>query len=79
MHAFIMNASPTQPRPSIDPEWTDAKQTFRRFALGRTVLDRLVREKKIRSVSLKEPGMERGKRLYCVRSIREYLESRASI
>ena len=59
-------------------EWVDAKAAFRTFTLGRTVLGRLVREKKIRSCSLAEDGMERGKRLYDAHSIRDYLEERAA-
>ena len=59
-------------------EWLDAKAAFRTFTLGRTTLARLAKEKKIRSCSLAEEGMERGKRLYDAQSIREYLNARAA-
>ena len=59
-------------------EWIDAKRAFHTFTLGRTTLSRLARENKIRSCSLAEEGMERGKRLYDAGSIRDYLNARAS-
>ncbi len=64
--------------PATDAEWIDARRAFVLFTLGRTTLSRLVREKKIRTCSLAEDGMERGKRLYDASSIREYLSKRAA-
>ncbi len=69
---MTLNAPP-QPR----AEWLDAKQAFRIFTLGRTTLGRLAKEKKIKSCSLAEEGMKRGKKLYDASSIREYLNSRS--
>jgi hypothetical protein len=65
-------------------EWLDAKASFRTFTLGRTVLDRLAREKHIRSCSLAAPGLgangkqNKGKRLYNATDIRAYLEARSA-
>ena len=70
-----MHSQIAQPK---DAEWIDARRAFALFTLGRTTLSRLTREGKIRSCSLAEEGMERGKRLYCARSIRDYLDARAS-
>ncbi len=72
-----MTAAPTA------AEWLDAKATFRTFTLSRTVLDRLAREKQIRSCSLASPGLakngkpNKGKRLYHAGDIRSFLELRA--
>lgn len=63
---------------TLCPEWLDAKGAFRAFTLGRTTLGRLAKEKKIRSCSLAEEGMKRGKRLYHAGDIREYLNQLAS-
>ncbi len=60
-------------------EWLDSKSAFRLFNLGRTVLARLHREGKIRSCSLAEDGMDRGKRLWDASSIRDYLNHRAEV
>jgi hypothetical protein len=58
--------------------WIDAKAALHQFTLGRSVLARLERERKIRSCSLAEAGMARGKKLYDRDSIVEFLESRAT-
>lgn len=59
-------------------EWMDAKGARQSFALGRTTLSRLVKERKIRSCSLAEEGMARGKRLYHAGDLRAFLEGLAS-
>jgi hypothetical protein len=60
-----------------DAEWIDARRAFMLFTLGRTTLTRLSREKKIRSCSLAEDGMSRGKRLYNSSDLRAFLAKRA--
>lgn len=57
--------------------WLDAKGVRHWFSLHRTTLRRLVAAGEIRSVSLREPGCRRGKRLYEVASIERLLERRA--
>ncbi len=70
-----MHITPAIPK---DAEWIDARRAFAIFTLGRTTLSRLAREKKIRSCSLAEEGMSRGKRLYNSEDIRAFLSKRAA-
>jgi hypothetical protein len=58
--------------------WLDAKRVFHQFTLGRSVLARLEREGKISSCSLADVGKARGKKLYNVQSIHDFLNSRAN-
>jgi hypothetical protein len=55
--------------------WLRDKQAVHRFAISRTKLFKLAKDGKIRSVSLREPGTARGTRLFCVKSIEDYIES----
>jgi hypothetical protein len=61
-----------------DVMWLDAKRVFYQFTLGRSVLARLEREGKISSCSLLDVGKARGKKLYDVQSIRDFLNSRVN-
>lgn len=56
--------------------WLDAKGVKNRFSIHRTTLRRMETAGEIRSVSLREPGSRRGKRLYEVASIERLLERR---
>ena len=70
----------TRKRPPGDKnqpaQWLDAKGARRCFSIHRTTLGRLVAAGEIRTVSLREPGCRRGKRLYEVASIERLLERR---
>ena len=57
--------------------WLDAKGVKRQYSIHRTTLGRLVAAGEIRTVSLREPGGRRGKRLYEVAGIERLLERRA--
>ena len=57
-------------------EWTDFHGVNELFGLLRTTAYHLYNEGLIESVSLKQPGEKRGKRLFNVPSIRRYLNSR---
>ena len=57
--------------------WLDAKGVNHSFSIHRTTLGRLAAAGEIRSVSLREPGSRRGKRLYEVAGIKRLLERRA--
>jgi hypothetical protein len=57
--------------------WLDAKGVKHRFSIHRSTLCRLVEAGELRSVSLREPGSRRGKRLYEVAGIERLLERRA--
>lgn len=62
---------------NLPAHWLDAKGVRRCFSIHRTTLGRLVETGEIRTVSLREPGCRRGKRLYEVASIERLLERRA--
>jgi hypothetical protein len=55
------------------PEYADEKAITRQFGLGHTSLFNLRKAGKIRSVSTRSEGMSRGKRLFHVQSVRDYL------
>ena len=57
------------------PIWARDSTVTRVTGLGRTKLWTLAKEGKIRSCSLKEPGMKQATRLFHVPSILEYIES----
>ena len=61
-----------------DARWLDAKGVRHCFSLHRSTLNRLAAAGRIRTVSLREPGCRRGKRLYEVASIERLLARRAS-
>ena len=56
-------------------EWTDFHGVNELFGLLRSTAYHLYGEGLIESVSLKQPGEKRGKRLFNVASIRQYLNS----
>jgi hypothetical protein len=56
-----------------NPEFLDAKGVEARFSIRRSLLYELHNGGHIRSVSLRRKGRERGKRLFSVDSIREFL------
>ncbi len=76
------NAAPSIPvlRPRtnhIRPEWGDARCVHAHFSICKSTLYRLAEERKIRSASLKEKGKLRGKRLFSLDSISDFIESKA--
>lgn len=66
-----------RPSPVVMQEWGDARAVKARFGLGKTTLYHLVEAGRIRSVSLREPGAKRGKRLFSMESIAGYIETLA--
>lgn len=60
------------------PEWGDAKAVSRHFGLSRSTLYRLAGDGKIRTSSLRERGRSRGKRLFSMDSVADYIDSHAS-
>ncbi len=58
-------------------EWGDAKAVHAGFGIGKTTAYRLAAEGKIRTSSLRERGMKRGKRLFGMDSISAYIERMA--
>jgi hypothetical protein len=57
------------------PEWSDEKFITRNFGLGHTSLYNLRLAGKIRTTSTRAEGMNRGKRLFHVQSVRDFLEA----
>lgn len=60
------------------PEWVDARAVTAIFGIGRSTLYRLAEAGRIKTVSLRERGCSRGKRLFSTDSISAFLESRAT-
>ena len=58
-----------------DPEFLDATGVRAQFSIRRSLLWELDRDGLIKSVSLRRRGRSRGKRLFSVDSIREFLRS----
>ena len=58
-----------------DPEFLDAQGVQARFSIRRSLLYELHNGGHIKSVSLRRRGQSRGKRLFAVGSIREFLRS----
>jgi hypothetical protein len=56
-----------------DPEFLDARGVQARFSIRRSLLYELHNGGHIKSVSLRRRGQSRGKRLFSVDSIREFL------
>jgi hypothetical protein len=72
-----MNAAPHTSK-NQNPEWFSVSEamTFTRFSKG--LLYNLMNRGLIKSVSLRERGMVKGKRIISVDSLRNFLNSRAS-
>lgn len=60
------------------PEWVDVRRANHLFCLCKSTLYRLADEGKIRTVSLRDRGKLRGKRLFSTSSIQLLLNSRAT-
>jgi hypothetical protein len=57
-----------------DPEWGRAEDIFAQFKIGRTALERLAREGRIKSVTIKlKPTSRRYTRIFLIQSVREFL------
>jgi predicted DNA-binding transcriptional regulator AlpA len=61
---------PTQQKPL----WIDARNVYLMYGIGKTTLYKAEADRKIRSVSMREPGKKRGKKLWNVASIDEWIE-----
>lgn len=68
-----VSASPQSAK--YDPEFLDAKGIEAIFGLKRSLCYELFKTSKIQAVSLRGRGRTRGKRLFVVDSVREYLTS----
>ena len=67
--------SPIQVGRFTAPEFLDAEGVEGYFGLKRSVLYRLLAENRVRAVSIRQHGRTRGKRLFDVSAIRDFLNS----
>ncbi len=67
--------SPPEPSYSVSAEFVDSKGLRALFGISRSLAYILIAEGRIRSVSLRQRGRLRGKRLFSVESVRSYLAS----
>ena len=65
--------------PPLDrPEWGDCRAIHSRFGIGKSTLYRLEAEGKIRACSLRERGKKRGKKLWSMDSVAQFIERMAN-
>ena len=69
-------AKPTAPPDR--PEWGDCRAVHARFGIGKSTLYRLEAEGKIRACSLRERGKLRGKKLWSMDSVAQFIERMAT-
>lgn len=74
----IEDAASRIPANQLTPMWIDCRRANHLFSLSKSVLYRLADEGKIKTVSLKNENMLRGKRLFSTASIQALLEARAT-
>jgi hypothetical protein len=68
-------AEPTLATVDVEPEFVDSQSLHAIFGIRRTLAYDLLSTGHIRSVSLRRPGNSRGKRLFLVKSVRDFLNS----
>jgi hypothetical protein len=73
-----VHATPVQVA-GVDPEWLDAVGVRGVFSIKRSLLYELDEDGLIESVSLRRRGRTRGKRLFCVASIRAFLREQMEV
>ncbi len=65
--------APVQASPANDVEFVDSPGLQARFGIKRSLAYTLLADGAIRGVSLRRRNQTRGKRLFCVDSVRQYL------
>ena len=65
----------TRPPQHIDPEFVDCQGLQAGWGIRRSLAYQLLADGKIRGVSLRRRGRTRGKRLFDVSSVREFLRA----
>ena len=79
MGGSLTTTPPAIAEGNLDPEFAGHAKMRELFDLSRTHLYRLSSEGKIRSVSLRERGKTRGRRLYDVQSVRDFLAANIEV
>jgi hypothetical protein len=74
-----LTIDPVQAAQAGNPEFLDAAGVYQQFCIRRSLLWRLLAERKIRAVSIRQRGSTRGKRLFEADSIRAFLRSNVDI
>jgi hypothetical protein len=69
-----LTIAPVAVSSGADPEFVDVEGLRARFAIKRSLAYQLLHDGAIRGVSLRRKGRQRGKRLFCVASVREFLQ-----
>jgi hypothetical protein len=72
-------SAPVQPSQISDPEFVDAAGLHARFGIKRSLAYTLLADGAIRGVSLRRRNQTRGKRLFCVDSVRQYLNQQMDV
>jgi hypothetical protein len=77
-HSCLMNGElttePIMAGTGLDPEFVDVEGLRERFGIKRSLAYQLLNDGAIRGVSLRRRGQVRGKRLFDVASVREFLK-----
>ena len=68
-----------RPPQHIDPEFVDCKGLEAGWGIKRSLAYQLLNDGKIKSVSLRRRGQSRGKRLFSVDSIRQFLHEQMEV
>ena len=61
------------------PEFLDSAGVYQCFRIRKSLLWRLLAERKIRAVSIRQRGKTRGKRLFDAESIRAFLQANVDV
>jgi hypothetical protein len=75
----IQSTAPATASPATDPEFLDAAGLQARFGIKRSLAYTLLADGSIKGVSLRRRGLLRGKRLFAVDSVREFLRSQMEV
>jgi hypothetical protein len=71
----LISADPALAVTKAEPEFADWRQIYALFGIRRTLAYTLLGERRIKGVSLRKPGTVRGKRLFSVKSVSDYLNA----
>jgi hypothetical protein len=69
-----LTTEPIMAGTGLDPEFVDVEGLRERFGIKRSLAYQLLNDGAIRGVSLRRRGQVRGKRLFDVASVREFLK-----
>jgi hypothetical protein len=79
MTSTELTAAPVRAAEAGIPEFLDAEGVHRHFGIRKSLLWRLMAERRIRAVSIRQKGRLRGKRLFDCGSIRAFLDANVDV